>query len=80
MVYMVLWRYMQPIKPGTPGRAPSRSDKCTFYITQRNGLQGAVALYAANQTRNNQGGPLLFMTLQVYLYRLESLDLDWAPV
>ena len=34
MVYKVLWRNMQPIKPGTPGRTPSLSNKWTglFYV------------------------------------------------
>ncbi len=34
MVYKVLWRNMQPIKPGTLGRSPSLFNKCTgfFYV------------------------------------------------
>ena len=34
MVYTVLWRIMQPIIPGSPGRTSSLFDKCTgfFYV------------------------------------------------
>ncbi len=35
MIYKVLWRNMQPIKPGTPGRTPSLFDKCTGFFFVR---------------------------------------------
>ena len=32
IVYKVLWCNLLPIKPGTPGRTPSLSDKCTGFF------------------------------------------------
>ena len=57
MVYKVLWRSMQPIKPGMPGQTPSLYDK---YTGLHNTLD--LGLYVPSQERTNNDEVSYFTT------------------
>ena len=48
MVYKVLWRNMQPVKPGTPGRTPSLFEKCTGFFFPPNLGKYRVHVYSSH--------------------------------